>query len=137
LKKLNINLNNQFLKMALLPMSRNAMQMLKAQRDEENRIREVNLIVQTIYTHAVNTATTTTYKTYQHAVQSSGNIINTNIGDVISGLQALFPDCTVERTHLTLAQDGKMYDMSKMDPSVLPFITIRSQSQEYIVIDWS
>lgn len=123
--------------MTLLPMKRQAMQILKAQKDEENRIQAVNQFVQSVYFAAVHTATTTTSRSYQHPLQShQGLIINTNIGDIISGLQALFPDCRVVHKHLTKAQDGKLYDISILDPSVLPFIA-KQQSQEFIVIDWS
>lgn len=115
-------------------MSRNAMQMLKAQKEEEIRIRAVNQIVQSVYSAAVYTATTTTSTKYQHPLQSQQGLIN--IGDIISGVQALFPDCTVVHKHLKQAQDGKFYDISILDPSVFPFLA-KHQSQEFIIIDWS
>ena len=118
-------------------MRRHAMQILKAQKDEENRIRDVNQIVQSIYKNAVYTATTTTSTKYQHPLQSQQGLINnTNIGDIISCVQALFPDCTVLHKHLKQAQDGKFYDISILDPSVFPFLA-KHQSQEFIIIDWS
>lgn len=59
-----------------------------------------------------------------------------NIPDILAGLRNLFPDCAVSHTLLCQAKDGKMYDISKLDDAVLPFVD-RALDQSYIVIDWS
>jgi hypothetical protein len=59
-----------------------------------------------------------------------------NMKDILVGLQSLFPDCAVSHTLLCQAKDGKMYDISKLDDSVLPFLD-RALDHSYIVIDWS
>jgi len=59
-----------------------------------------------------------------------------NMSDILAGLRNLFPDCAVSHTLLCQAKDGKMYDISKLDDAVLPFID-RALDQSYIVIDWS
>ena len=59
-----------------------------------------------------------------------------NMPDILAGLQKLFPDCSVSHTLLCQGKDGKMYDVAKLDDSVLPFVD-RALDQSYIVIDWS
>jgi len=59
-----------------------------------------------------------------------------NIPDILAGLRNLFPDCAVSHTLLCQAKDGKLYDVSKLDDAVLPFVD-RALDQSYIVIDWS
>ena len=135
-------------------MSRAMMQGLKAQKEEELRIREekvrldrVKQIVDSIYNPAVQLAATSTHPTFKHQIptgryspHNTGNVSDpfylNNIGDILSGLQALFPDCLVTHTLMARGRDGKLYDLSKMDDSVLPFID-QTLEQSYIVIDWS
>jgi hypothetical protein len=59
-----------------------------------------------------------------------------NMPYILAGLQELFPGCSVSHTLLCQAKDGKMYDVAKLDESVLPFVD-RALDQSYIVIDWS
>jgi hypothetical protein len=56
--------------------------------------------------------------------------------DILTGLQELFPGCDVTHTILSRGTDGKMYDISKLDEKVLPFVN-RALDQSYIVVDWS
>jgi len=49
--------------------------------------------------------------------------------EILSGLQALFPDCYVTHTMMSAGTDGKMYDVSKM--------YCVTEGKECIVIDWS
>ena len=137
-----------------VPMSRAMMQGLKAQKEEELRIREekvrldrVKQIVDSIYNPAVQLAATSTHLTFKYQIptgryspHNTGNVSDpfylNNIGDILSGLQALFPDCLVTHTLMARGRDGKLYDLSKMDDSVLPFID-QTLEQSYIVIDWS
>ena len=59
-----------------------------------------------------------------------------NMPDILSGLQELFPDCTVSHTLLCKGTDGKFYDISTLDEKILPFVN-RALDQSFIVIDWS
>ena len=59
-----------------------------------------------------------------------------NMPDILAGLQTLFPECSVSHTLLCQAKDGTLYDASKLDDAVLPFVD-RALDQSYIVIDWS
>jgi hypothetical protein len=59
-----------------------------------------------------------------------------NMPDILAGLQKLFPDCSVSHTLLCQGKDGKMYDVAKLDDSILPFVD-RALDQSYIVINWA
>ena len=134
---------------ALVPISRDTMKDLKAQKDEEkrqvlekNRIYEIKTIIRTIYSSARRIAETTDDLSYAYPLplpihpSRPSEFHTTNMDDILGGLRDLFPDCSVLNTTLSRGQDGKMYDISKMDEKIRPFIDTR-KSQEYIVIDWS
>jgi hypothetical protein len=62
------------------------------------------------------------------------------IGDVVSGLRELFPDSNIEYKVAVMARasDGKMYDVSKVDASMAPFIRAsHTQTNKVIDVDWS
>ena len=130
-----------------IPMSRAMMQGLKAQNDENTRLNRVKQIVDSIYNPAVQLAGRSTDTSFKHQIPTGrysphnmGNVSDpfylNNMGDILSGLQALFPDCSVTHSLMARGRDGKLYDLSKMDDSVLPFID-QTLEQSYIVIDWS
>ena len=114
-------------------MSRDAMRELKANTDVKN-------IVQRIYRAAVETARSYTETSYNHplppAHDLSRRVYVKNMPEILAGLQELFPGCDVSHTLLSKGTDGKMYDISKLDDKVLPFVN-RALDQSYIVIDWS
>jgi hypothetical protein len=118
---------------------------LKAQKDEEARLKRISMSVTTIYGMAIRKAETTTDTSYQHMLgptlyrnQVAPEIIfyRENMPDIIANLESLFPGCTVTHTTLTRGHDGKMYDISKMDEKVIPFVNMQ-ENQESIVINWS
>jgi hypothetical protein len=140
-----------------IPMSRAAMQGLKAQKDEEQRIREqkirldkVKQIANSIYNSAVQLAATSTHTSFKHEIPrglynslppnhrlyTSDPFYLNNMTDILAELQALFPGCSVTHALMAKGRDGKLYDLSKMDDSVLPFID-QTLEQSYILIDWS
>ena len=142
------------------PMPRYVMQMLKSQKYEELRKSRVKNIIDEIYTEAVHTASTSSTTSYNHEIPSSMMAMRTpaervrlkaqgqyikgqadpfyikNMSDILAGLEALFPACAVSHTLLCQGKDGKMYDVAKLDETVLPFVD-RALDQSYIVIDWS
>jgi hypothetical protein len=124
------------------PVTRDYMRNLKAKNDEMKRLAEIENCIKYIYGHAINTATNTNYTSYQFQIQeynfgrNGPDFMRTNKQDILRGLQCLFQDCTVEFTQLSRAQDGKMYDISKIDEKILPFIKAGG-TQDCIVIDWS
>ena len=141
--------------MSLTPVSREAMRSLKSLKDEEARLKRIDSLVHHIYRSSVNLAETTTTTSFNYSVPQENitrqvvepicmygttptRYVSTReiIPEIISGLQSLFPNCSVKYTTLTRGQDGKMYDISLMDPQILPFID-KKHAQEYIVVDWS
>jgi hypothetical protein len=133
---------------ALLPISRDTMKILKAQKDEEMRQVGIFGIINIIYSNVRRIAETTHDLSYKYPIplnqghsamippSQSAEFYMANMDDILNGLQKLFPGCSVLNTTLSRGQDGKFYDISNMDERVRPFINM-SQSQKYIVIDWS
>lgn len=127
------------------PMSRDEMRTLKAQTDEENRLRHVEQYVERMYTYATNTAKTSTKTQWRAEFHNGdgvqgldGKFIISNIDDILRGLQCLFPDCSVEFKSITMAMgpDRQMHDISTLDEKALMFIGNR-QVKQCITIDWS
>lgn len=135
--------------MSLEPVSRDVMRSLKAQKDEEARLKLINGIVAAIYANAINVAKTTTDTSYQYQLprnyqiaprtqeqeQEQSCVVRENMAEILSSLQNLFPGCSVEYTKLSRGHDGKMYNISKMDEKYRMLVT--QQSHDYIVVDWS
>ena len=143
--------------MSLTPFSRSALLQLKVQREEAGRLSQVQTHIRTIYTQVVQIAARTastshkypiadqmpsaesdscTWSKCQRPIGPPDAFIIANLGEILAGLQALFPDCIVEYAILTKGQDGQLYDVSKMDKQVLPFVGLKA-SAPYIVIDWT
>lgn len=122
-------------------MPRDTMRGLKANTEEAARIQQVKNIVEQVYRAAVQTAKSSSVTSYnyplpqQHRIQTDPFYLK-NMPEILAGLQELFPDCDVRHTLLSRGTDGKMYDISKLDEKVLPFVN-RALDQSYIVVDWS
>jgi len=109
------------------------MRELKSKRDEENRLKGIKQSVTEIYTSAIRHAETKSEPSYYfYANEFHSN----NIQEILSGLQALFPDCTVKYAKMGSGTDGKQYDILTIDEKTLPFMNMRSVSHR-IVIGWS
>ena len=123
-----------------IPIFRQSLQSMKAIKDEENRINQINKIVRQIYSNVISQAETKSDTKYQYEIPYIRNqkdeFFIKNMPEIITGLQKLFLDCTIEHTTLTRGHDGKMYDISKMDEKVRVFINNR-ENKDYIIIDWS
>jgi hypothetical protein len=126
------------IKMLLKPISRDSMHLLKSEADEKIRIQRLNNIIENIYRGAVNTARTSSETSFKQCY-SNNKFYETNMFEIISTLQSLFPDCSVKNTCMIIGKDGKFYDMSKMDEMFLNYIrgSRNTMKNEYIVIDWS
>jgi hypothetical protein len=128
------------------------MQMLKAKKDEMIRVETVKGIINVIYTNAIQAAETKGHTSYsldidQYKNRRRTNIVNDdsnteykfykdNMDEILSGLQKLFPGCTVKLANMCTGNDGKRYDISTMDEKMLPFIN-QKNAFECIVVDWS
>lgn len=145
-----------------IPMSRDEMLSLKSKTDEEMRIEKVKNRVTQIYNQAVSLAKTSTSTSYsldidpqqirQRILPMNANMNHSgkfndmasseykfykdNMEEILSGLQRLFPGCSVRLSNMCTGNDGKRYDISTMDEKMLPFIN-QKNAFECIVIDWS
>ena len=98
---------------------------LKAKKDEDNRLKGIKQSVTEIYRNAISHAETkseSSYTFYANEFQTN------NIQDILSGLQGLFPDCTVKYV--------KEYDILPFDETLLKLFNNRIVLH-LIVIDWS
>jgi len=122
-------------------MSRHELQMLKAQKEEERRISSINRTVDIIYKAAVTAATSSSETSLNYMIPTVGRNTSEpfyiqNMPSILKGLKYLFPDCAVSHAIMSKGIDGKLYDVSKLDNTTLPFVN-RALDQSYIVIDWS
>ena len=89
---------------------------------------------------AVQLARTSTKTQYIYDITQNGHMpfIVANMDDILSRLQILFPDCSVEFTSIKMARgpDGAMHDISNLDPKAMPFIG-QVLTKQCISIDWS
>jgi len=121
------------------PMNRVDMQQLKEKYDEGNRIQFIDQTVRNIYSTVLTHARSNTDKSYNYSISSNVSIqplIVKNMPDILIKLQELFPDCSITHTLMAKGSDGKMYDISKIDDSILHLINSVNK-ESYIVIDWN
>ena len=124
--------------MSLTPITRDEMRGLKAKKDEENRLREINILVNNIYTGTIQTAQRTSELSFKYHIRDPNH--EKYITDILSALQVLFPDCLVEYKNQCQGLDGKWYDISLIDDLMQTFIDMKNgriQTQKNIIIDWS
>lgn len=149
--------------MSLIPVTRDELKQLKIQADEEKRKVEIASAINELYDMIVQRATGSTDTTMQftviedpnmrimnaHQIQKYRQSIHLQLsrtstiiitdelrGDVVSGLRELFPDSKIDYKVVAQAPDGKMYDVSKMDATLTPFIH-SSKTNTVIDVDWS
>ena len=137
--------------MSLTPVTRDSLLNLKAEKDEHNRLKELETIVKMIYSQVISQAERTNITTYQfpklpdinkwHQYNNStepyekyGPFIKANSDDIIGAIQSLFPDCSVKYKSFALGVDRKLYDVTDLDES--PFFNSQ-QKRVCISVDWS
>ena len=114
-------------------MYRHEMRELKAKKDEDNRLKGIKESVTHIYRNAIMHAETKSEPSYTfHANEFQCN----NIQDILSGLQGLFPDCTVKYAKMCNGNHGEQYDILTIDVKILPFLK-NKPAFPCILIDWS
>lgn len=124
--------------MSLTPVSREHLRSLKKNKDEEMRLNQINNYVWNIYSAAVYKAETTT-DTYYCTTQID-DFTRKNMVTILHNLKSLFPDCLVEYQNTIGGNDGKMYDINKLDESMRHILLNPSHNMkmhEQIVIEWS
>jgi hypothetical protein len=123
------------------PMTRDELQGLKVKTLEEKRRAYIHQQIEQIYRAVKHHASGQPSgirqdcdTSYKYAVQQG--LEKTTIADIVNGLQEVFPDCSVMHTLLARGKNGKLYDISKIDDTILPLINV-ALNESYIVIDWT
>ena len=60
--------------------------------------------------------------------------------EILDTLKTLFPECLVEYQHTIGGNDGKLYDINKLDESMRQILldpSYKTKMQEQIIIEWS
>ena len=128
------------------------MRYLKAKVDEEARLKRIDSIVRGIYTQAVGAAQKgessfkmeipktdqmrTDANNRQYHLHASDPFYIENMREILSGLQELFPACTVSMSTLSKGTDGNFYDISTLPAGSRP-PSACARPQSFIVVDWS
>jgi hypothetical protein len=121
--------------MSLPSFSSNALRILRV--EEEGRLFKIQSIIEGIYPHVLRMAKYTAETVYYHEIQFAERMFyTTNMAAILSGLKHLFPDAYVAHTLLTPGDDGKLYDVTKLDDVTLNRVN-KTKENSYIVIDWS
>lgn len=126
------------------PLTRQYLLGLKAQVDEETRVRNVQSYVSQICSNVKQIATTTPQTRFQQKVAPvNGNPsqygyfnVRHSVPDILDKLRGVFPDSKVEFKSLSRGQDGKMYDIADIDERMKPFINPQ-HNEDFIIVDWS
>jgi chloramphenicol 3-O-phosphotransferase len=122
--------------MSLTPVSREHLRSLKRQKDEEVRISQLNQYVRHIYSSAINKAQTSTEAYYIH--RQIDEFMKKNMPEILDSLKTLFPDCLIEYQNTIEGNDGKVYDMNKLDENIRKILLSCSHKiNERIMIEWS
>ncbi len=133
--------------MAMTPISRDTLRQMKVVEDERKKAEQLDRIISIIYKEVKDTAKIKGDTNYFHAIPIISQVRATmkynydvfytaNMEEILERIKALFPDSLVNKKTLSMGRDGKMYDLSKVDTSLLAFVD-HSRDQDYIVVDWS
>jgi hypothetical protein len=123
--------------------TRDELRGLYAKKQEEERVRKVREIVNSIYSQVINQASRSADTTFSHHFMSAhlpfmsahlpgipSDFYSPNMLDIVAGLQELFPDSTITlRVH-----NGTM--SSTLDPKFISLLDPGQQIQ-VLVIDWT
>jgi hypothetical protein len=137
--------------MSLTPLTRENMREIKARKDAElNKIKnaKIDSIVKEIYTHAVKFAEITDVPVYKARINNtygtgpagmSNEFIIAHMKEILKGLQALFPDSSVEYKKVAVLKAGEYDDSTPTNPynSILVLDNEKTKMDEFIVIDWT
>jgi hypothetical protein len=119
----------------MLPVICETLRTLRA--DEERRLFKINSIVQSIYPVVLHTAKYTSYKAYNHEIKFADRVFYVaNMGAILAGLKELFPDAYIAHTLLAPGDDGKMYDVARLNDVRLHRVS-KANENSYIVVDWT
>jgi hypothetical protein len=132
------------------PITCETLRSLKKKADAQQVTSLVNKILEIIYGNVIMHATKSDETFYRHPIPNSildtihkslpvtfATIYQTNLDDILQGLQTLFPDSTISKKILTRGSDGKFIDITDIPEIINSEVFKTIHSQRYIVIDWS
>ena len=112
------------------------MRQLNAKTEEENKFNWAQNFIRILYTGAVEVAKYTVATTYYYSIPTEDPTYINNMPIVLAGLEKLFPNCSVSHTILARGDDGKLYDIAKIDDLNVKLVH-SALPKSYIVIDWT
>ena len=135
----------------LTPISREKLQQMKAEQDEKDRqememrrVKQVKHIIADVYSSVTRAAKSKAETSYTYAIVNYDEKVflldKGNMDDVINGVQAAFPDCSVKYVEYGRGLDGKLHDMRDTYAMCSDFAISqlnRMSLEARIVIDWS
>jgi len=135
----------------ITPISREELRQMKAEHDEKrrqerenSRLREIERIIADVYSSVTWVAKSKAETSYTYAVVNYDEkeflLTKDNMNDVIKGLQAAFPDCSVKYVEYGRGLDGKLRDMRDTYAMCSEFAISqlnRMGLELHIIVDWS
>lgn len=124
------------------PLSREVLQGLKQQVDEEKRQRQISDVVNMIYGAAYHTAKNSTDRFFSYVLPTyAESPYKLYREETLTKLQSLFPDSAVYYGLVVMDKWGKRHILNKLDPAIHHIIHVNEKkefvTQEAIIIDWS
>ena len=133
------------------PITRAELQMLSPQNHERLRIKQIQEMVETIYSNVQTTASDTTVLAptiYRHLLKRSNEVhyrkysdefLEANMVEILERVRTLFPDCVVKYTQLlTVVDKNGIPTYSEVTPSTCnPVQRHNVWISSFIVVDWS
>ena len=97
----------------------------------------IERIAQKMYKTVLNSAKNQGIKRVKYRIRDNvKDFYIANIEGIIKRLQELLKDCTVKHTIVSRGKDGRLYDISEVDESILPLLTT-VENDSYIFINCS
>lgn len=118
-------------------LTRNSLQGMK--EIEDNRRRQINEIIDMIYTSVVGISKTSTNKSYKFYCNLPGygiTFFEDNKTDILNGLRTLFPDSTIEFKFFLRDNNQQIKEFTQIDEAMKQYVT-RQYNNDFINIDWS
>jgi len=134
----------------ITPISREELRKMKAEHDEKGRqemekrrLKQVEAIIAKVYSSVMYAAKNKKDTSYGYPIKSDEKeflLTKDNMNDVIKGLQAAFPDCSVKYVEYGRGLDGKLRDMRDTYAMCSEFAISqlnRMSLELHIIVDWS
>ena len=97
----------------------------------------IDRIAQKMYRNVLNSAKNKGIKRMKYRIRDNVKIFYlAHIDKIINRVQELLKDCTVKHTIVSRGKDGRLYDISEVDESILPLLTT-VENDSYIFINCS